>query len=175
MLAVLGTELVVLVVTGVALYFLYRPSAVAGWNDRLPASEERDVWLAHAVQLAHHLAAWLTVATAVAAAIVMTIARAPRGRRVTGAGIGAGIVVAALGAFFTGLLLPWDQLALWAVTVGSDLRGYKVLFEPTVRFVIMDNVELDKGSVVRWLLVHVLVLSPALAGLLVLAWRRSRA
>ena len=29
---------------------------------------------------------------------------------------------------FTGYLLPWDQLALWAVTVGGNMVGYAPLF-----------------------------------------------
>ena len=29
---------------------------------------------------------------------------------------------------FTGYLLPWDQLALWAVTVGTNMMGYTPVF-----------------------------------------------
>ena len=74
-----------------------------------------------------------------------------------------------------GFLLPWDQLALSAVTVGSEVRGYRVLFEPTVRFVILGGVEISPGTIIRWFLIHVLVLGPALVGLVALGWRRHRA
>ena len=29
---------------------------------------------------------------------------------------------------FTGYLLPWDQLSLWAVTVGTNMMGYTPVF-----------------------------------------------
>ncbi len=38
---------------------------------------------------------------------------------------------------FTGYLLPWDQLALWAVTVGTNMMGYTPVFGNEVRFVLL--------------------------------------
>lgn len=85
---------------------------------------------------------------------------------------GAGIAITALAASFTGFLLPWDQLALWSVTVGSHVQGYGLLFGPTVRFAIVNGVEVSPDTIVLWLLIHSLLLGPALVALLVFAWRR---
>ena len=38
--------------------------------------------------------------------------------------VGAILLFLTLGLSFTGYLLPWDQLAIWAVTVGTSLAGY---------------------------------------------------
>src|SRR6202044_382880 len=38
---------------------------------------------------------------------------------------------------FTGYLLPWDQLALWAVTVGTNMMGYTPVFGSQVNFVLI--------------------------------------
>ena len=37
--------------------------------------------------------------------------------------IGMGLLVFTLGLSFTGYLLPWDQLAYWAITIGSNIVG----------------------------------------------------
>ena len=41
---------------------------------------------------------------------------------------------------FTGYLLPWDQLALWAVTVGTNMMGYTPVFGNQVRFALLGMV-----------------------------------
>ena len=35
--------------------------------------------------------------------------------------IGMGLLVLTLGLSFTGYLLPWDQLAYWAITIGANI------------------------------------------------------
>jgi quinol-cytochrome oxidoreductase complex cytochrome b subunit len=43
---------------------------------------------------------------------------------------------------FTGYLLPWDQLALWAVTVGTNMMGFTPVFGDQVQFVLLGGVEI---------------------------------
>ena len=47
---------------------------------------------------------------------------------------------------FTGYLLPWDQLALWAVTVGTNMMGYTPVFGDQVRFVLLGGVEIGTDT-----------------------------
>ena len=35
--------------------------------------------------------------------------------------IGMGLLALTLGLSFTGYLLPWDQLAYWAITIGANI------------------------------------------------------
>ena len=171
LLAVLGAEVAVLVVTGIALYFLYRPTAGQAWGDLVAESyDDWDVRIALALRALHRLASGLAVLTAVALGILIALRPAADRRRV-GPALGGGMAVTALLASFTGFLLPWDQLALSAVTVGSNLRGYTALFDPVVRFVLIGGVEVSPGTILLWLFIHALVLGPLLIGLLVLAYR----
>ena len=59
---------------------------------------------------------------------------------------------------FTGYLLPWDQLALWAVTVGTNMMGYTPVFGSQVRFVLLGGAEIGTDTLLRWYVLHVLVL-----------------
>jgi quinol-cytochrome oxidoreductase complex cytochrome b subunit len=174
LLAILGVEVVVLVVTGIFLYFVYAPTESQAWGDLLTHGEETGVRLADAVRLVHRLAAVLAFPTALAACILLALRGRPGVRRWTGAVLGVGIVLTTVAVSITGFLLPWDQLALWAVTVGTNIRGYQWLSNDTVRFVLLRGVEVSKGAVFWWLVVHALVLTPMLGALVVLAWRRAR-
>jgi quinol-cytochrome oxidoreductase complex cytochrome b subunit len=57
---------------------------------------------------------------------------------------------------FTGYLLPWDQLSLWAVTVGTNMMGYTPVFGDQVRFVLLGGVEIGSDTLLRWYTLHVL-------------------
>ena len=172
-LTVLTVEVAILVVTGVALYFLYVPTAFQSWGE-VTKVDDGGVRLAYVLRILHRLASYVAVPTAVAAGVLVALRPGFRARRWTGVSLAVGLAVTALAASFTGFLLPWDQLALWAVTVGSNVRGYNVLFDSSVRFVLIGGFELEPGTVIRWLLVHALVLGPLLVVLVVLAWRRHR-
>ena len=96
--------------------------------------------------MTHRLVSWLAVPTAIAAGVVVAFdARANVGRG-RGAALGVGIAVTTIAASLSGFLLPWDQLALSAVEAGSHVRGYRVLFESAVRFVISGGVELGPDT-----------------------------
>jgi hypothetical protein len=83
------------------------------------------------------------------------------------------VLVASLAALATGLLLPWDHLALSAVTRGEIYVGYRPLLDGDVRFVLSDRGEEAPSTVITWLAVHAVV--GVVAGALVaLAWRLVR-
>lgn len=172
---ILTVEVGVLVLTGMALFFLYRPSLDEAWGDVFVGGYPWDVRVAHGLRAVHELTSMLAIPTALATGVVLALGgRGSRGRW-RGTAVGAGMAVTTLAVSFTGYLLPWDQLALRAVTVGTNLRGYSPLFDPDVRFVLVGGVELSPGTVLWWLFVHAVVLTPALLGLVLLGWRRHRA
>ena len=170
-LTVLTVVVAVLVATGIALYFLYQPPAIEG-SPGPATGEDLSVRLAHGLQGLHLVAAWLAVPTALAAAAVLALRAGAAARRWTGPALGAGLVVTTVGAFLTGRLLPWDLLALRTPTLDSPMRGYTLLFDPSVRFVIGHGVESSRATVQVWLAIHALVLGAAAIGLVALAWRR---
>ena len=170
-LTALSVEVGSLVVSGIALFFVYRPTASAAWSDLVDDRYTAEVQLAQVIRFVHWLASQLAMWTAILVG-VLPVVRPSGIRRWAAPSIGAGLTVTTWVASFTGYLLPWDQLALWAVKVGSSMAGYRPLLGSQVRFVLIDGVEVSPGTIVGWLLVHSLVLGPLLVGLVVLAWRR---
>lgn len=109
---------VVETVTGVLLMFYYRPTLEWAYNDMLALRDvvswgvlrEIHRWGAHAMVIAvmlHMLRVFLTGSY-----------KPPRELNWV---IGVGLLVMTLLLSFTGYLLPWDQLSIWAITVGSNM------------------------------------------------------
>jgi hypothetical protein len=88
--------------------------------------------------------------------------------------VGVFLFILTLALSYTGYLLPWDQLAFWAITVGS--RSHKQL--PGRRageiFTSRRNM-VGKGALIRFYVLHVFIL-PLIAGILVAIhfWRIRR-
>jgi quinol-cytochrome oxidoreductase complex cytochrome b subunit len=80
--------------------------------------------------------------------------------------IGVVLLVLTLGASFTGYLLPWDQLAYWAITVGTNIASYAPLAGPTMREMLLGGTEVGQNALLRFYTLHIVVL-PALIALLV--------
>lgn len=107
--------------TGALLMFYYRPTIEWAYNDMLALRDVaslgqvlRDIhrWGAHAMVICvmlHMLRVFLTGSY-----------KPPREFNWV---IGVILLVLTLLLSFTGYLLPWDQLAMWAVTVGSNMAG----------------------------------------------------
>lgn len=148
----------VLAVTGVWLTFNYRPNAAQAWSDVTDADIGTD-W----PRLVHQMATVVLVPLVVAFLVVGAVAS----ERWRSAGA---LVITTLALAYTGLLLPWDQLALWAVTVGTNYQGmFGAAFDDDVRFVLLNGVEISQATLAFWLVVHAAVLPVVFAGLLALA------
>lgn len=66
------------------------------------------------------------------------------------------LVVIAFG--FTGYLLPWDQRAYWATTVGTRIAGTPPLIGDTILRIVRGGEELSAITLARFFGVHVWVL-----------------
>jgi len=107
-----------LTVTGVLLMFYYRPTVEYAYNDIIALREhvplgimrELHRWGAHAMVIA----VWLHMYR-----VFLTGSYKPP--REFNWNVGVILLVLTLLLSFTGYLLPWDQLAMWAITVGSNM------------------------------------------------------
>ena len=73
---------------------------------------------------------------------------------------------------FTGYLLPWDQIAIWAITVGTNLAPYSPLVGNPVYKVLVGGGAVAQATLIRFYVGHV-ILFP-LAGAILMAvhfWR----
>jgi len=57
---------------------------------------------------------------------------------------------------FTGYLLPWDQLALWAVTIGASMAEATPVIGQEVNLIVRGAPELGANGLLRFYLLHVL-------------------
>jgi quinol---cytochrome c reductase cytochrome b subunit, bacillus type len=171
---ILTVELVVLAATGLWLVFYYRPTLTVAW----PLAGNATPHSVGAVRWLHRVLSALAFPTAIATAVLVVLdARRKRsgwrqGR--TALVAGPGLVLLVLGASFTGYLLPWDQLALWAVTVGTNMQGYTPVFGSSVKYVLLGSNEVSQSTMWRWFVVHTMVISALLLAALFFAWRPRR-
>ncbi|MFQ5611745.1 MAG: cytochrome bc complex cytochrome b subunit [Anaerolineae bacterium] len=63
---------------------------------------------------------------------------------------------------FSGYLLPWDQLAYWAVTIGTSMAEAAPLFGNEVNLLLRGSQDIGAGGLLRFYLLHIFFL-PLLA------------
>ena len=78
--------------------------------------------------------------------------------------VGIGLFLTTLGLSFTGYLLPWDQLAFWAITVGTNIAGYAPVVGPQLKYLMLGGNVVGQEALTRFYALHVIVL-PMIAGL----------
>jgi quinol-cytochrome oxidoreductase complex cytochrome b subunit len=76
-----------------------------------------------------------------------------------------GVVMLLLTLFlsFTGYLLPWDQLAFWAVTVGTNIAAAIPAIGGTVRELLIGGRTIEQATLIRFYVLHCIVLPGGLA------------
>jgi quinol-cytochrome oxidoreductase complex cytochrome b subunit len=79
---------------------------------------------------------------------------------------GVGLLVLVMGFGFTGYLLPWDQKAFWATTVGTRIAEVTPLVGDWILRIMRGGEELTAVTLARFFGVHVWFLPAALIGLL---------
>lgn len=80
---------------------------------------------------------------------------------------GIGLLLVVIGAGFTGYLLPWDQRAFWATTVGTKIAGTPPIIGDWILRVIRGGEALSEVTLARFFGVHVWVLPSIMALLLI--------
>jgi quinol-cytochrome oxidoreductase complex cytochrome b subunit len=100
--------------------------------------------------------------------------------------IGMGLLVMTLGLSFTGYLLPWDQLAYWAITIGAniaqsprevtDALNITEYFDPggLQRLILLGSDVVGPEALIRFYLLHVMILPLALVALMAVHFWRIR-
>jgi quinol-cytochrome oxidoreductase complex cytochrome b subunit len=72
--------------------------------------------------------------------------------------IGMALLLLVLGANFTGYLLPWDQLAYWAITVSTSLLTYLPLIGNSLRNLLLGGPAVGQGALSNFYAIHVVVI-----------------
>jgi quinol-cytochrome oxidoreductase complex cytochrome b subunit len=86
--------------------------------------------------------------------------------------IGVGLFLLTLALSFTGYLLPWDQLAFWAITVGTSIAGYAPVVGQKLKFLFLGGHVVGESALIRFYVLHVIVLPLAAVALIAVhLWR----
>jgi len=88
--------------------------------------------------------------------------------------IGVLLLVTTFLLSFTGYLLPWDQLALWAITVGTNIGGAAPLIGNEVNLILRGDYEIGQNALIRFYTLHVLFLPLVAAFLMAVHFWRIR-
>jgi quinol-cytochrome oxidoreductase complex cytochrome b subunit len=169
-------------VTGILLMFYYKPYPDVAYESM------KDIHFVvptgRFMRNVHRWAANLMVVTVIlhmARAFYTAAYRAPREFNWL---IGMALLVTTLGLSFTGYLLPWDQLAYWAITIGAniaqsprevtDALGVTEMFDPggLQRLLLLGSDTVGEEALIRFYLLHVMLL-PLVAAMLMAVhfWR----
>ena len=162
----------VLTVTGVYLMFFYVPSVTRAYQDIL--SIENSVAFGTFVRNMHRWGAHLMVLTVFLHMIRVFYHGAYKPPREFNWVIGVVLLFCTLWLSFTGYLLPWDQIAFWAITVGTQMATYAPLLSKESSFVLLGGVEVGQGTLIRFYVMHVIAFPLIVAILMVVHFWRIR-
>jgi quinol-cytochrome oxidoreductase complex cytochrome b subunit len=161
--------LLLLVLSGLPLLFLHVPSVERAYGS--VKDIEYVVTFGYWIRSVHRFAAHFMVA-----AVFLHLVRVfLTGAYKNGAGrnqhrewnwvMGVTMLLLTLFLSFTGYLLPWDQLAYWAVTVGTNIAAAVPLVGPQIRELLLGGRNIDQPTLIRFYALHVIVLPGGLGAL----------
>jgi quinol-cytochrome oxidoreductase complex cytochrome b subunit len=151
--------------TGILLSLYYRGSPEEAYASILRIMNEvRFGWLIRSI---HAWSANLMIVSVVLHMLRVFVQAAYKRSREATWMVGALLLVLTLGFGFTGYLLPWDQRAFWATTVGTEIAGSVPLIGRQALEFLRGGAEVTGTTLTRFQGIHMLVLPLSLAGVLV--------
>ncbi len=160
----------ILILTGVLLMFYYVPSTDSAYANMKDL--EFVVTAGPVLRNMHRWAAHLMVLCVLLHLCRVFYTAAYKRPREFNWVVGVFLFLLTLALSFTGYLLPWDQLAFWAITVGTNIAGYAPVVGKKLQFLFLGGHIVGESALIRFYVLHVLVL-PGLAALLIAihVWR----
>ena len=147
---------ILLTITGIFLMFYYTPTVEQAYADT--AALSTNVAFGSLVRNMHRWGAHLMVLTVFLHMSRVFYHGAYKPPREFNWVVGVVLLLLTLLLSFTGYLLPWDQLALWAVTVGTNMAGFVPVVGAQVKFALLGSAEVTANTLLRWYVLHVLFL-----------------
>src|SRR6202162_5739426 len=167
-------------ITGVLLMFYYRPTLEWAFNDILAL---RDVTTLGIMREIHRWGAHAMVITVWLHMCRVCLRGSYKPPREFNWVVGVLLLVMTLMLSFTGYLLPWHQLAIWAITVGSNMAratpflghegpgnqllnigGFDLIHAADdARFALLGGTFVGEGALLRFYVLHCVGLPLALA------------
>ncbi len=174
----------ILTVTGVLLMFYYRPTVDLAYQDMKDL--EFAITLGKLMRNMHRWSAQAMVVFVILHMVRVFLTGSYKKPREFNWGVGVLLLTLTLFLSFTGYLLPWDQLAIWAVTVGTNMAGATpglgnegpfssllgMRINNDVRFVLLGGTIVGENTLLRFYVMHCVAV-PLIVGVLLILhfWR----
>ena len=162
----------VLTITGVYLMFFYVPSATSAYNDILRIQSE--VVFGLLTRNIHRWAAHLMVFFVFLHMMRVFYHGAYKPPREFNWVVGVVLLFLTLFLSFTGYLLPWDQIAFWAITIGFNFAESAPVFNTISKLLIFGGLEVGQNTLLRFYVLHVIFMPLAAALFLAVHFWRIR-
>ncbi len=162
----------ILVVTGILLMFYYVPSTTQAYDRMLDL--RGSVAFGDFLRNMHRWSAHGMVAAVFLHMCRVFFTGSYKKPREFNWVIGVILFLVTLFLSFTGYLLPWDQLAFWAITVGTAIAGYAPVFGDQIRFLLLGDTTVGQEALLRFYVLHVAVLPVVMVGLIAIHFWRIR-
>jgi quinol-cytochrome oxidoreductase complex cytochrome b subunit len=153
----------ILAITGVLLIFVYTPSPDAAYDSMIALQTE--VYFGNLIRNLHHWSGNLMVIVGVLHLLRVFYTHGFGPPREFNWVLGVVLLLLIVGANFTGYLLPWDQLAYWAVTVGTSLLGYIPLLGEPLTQLLLGGPEVGAATLTNFYGLHIAVIPLAMFGI----------
>jgi cytochrome b6 len=165
---------IVLTVTGVLLMFYYVPSVGHAYGDMKEL--QNVVSMGRICRNLHRWAAHAMVLVVMLHMCRVFFTGAFKPPRQFNWVVGVLLLACTFMLSFTGYLLPWDQLAFWAVTVGTNMASNTPIVgaqgplsiataDGDVRFALLGGRTVGQNALLRFYVLHCVVLPLVIAGL----------
>ena len=162
----------VLTVTGVYLMFFYVPAPNSAYSDILRIQSEVPFGLL--TRNIHRWGAHLMVFFVFLHMMRVFYHGAYKPPREFNWVVGVLLLFFTVALSFTGYLLPWDQIAFWAVTIGNNIASYVPVFSRPSQLLIFGGVEVSGNTLLRFYVLHVILLPLVVAVFLAVHFWRIR-
>jgi len=146
----------ILVVTGIFLMFYYHPSVPRAYDDMKDL--QFVVYMGPFLRNVHRWAAHAMVALVLAHMARVFFAGAYRPPREFNWVIGVLLLLVTILLSYTGYLLPWDQLAYWGVTVGTNMADAVPGLGAQIKFLLLGGQAVNENALLRFYVLHCVVL-----------------
>ena len=146
----------ILVVSGVFVMFYYNPSTALAYKSMKDL--EYVVSFGVVLRNVHRWSAHAMVAFAFLHMCRVFYTGSYKSPREFNWVIGVCLLLSTLFLSFTGYLLPWDQLAFWAITVGSNIASYMPVIGDYLRFLLLGGNEVGQMALLRFYVLHIALL-----------------
>jgi quinol-cytochrome oxidoreductase complex cytochrome b subunit len=143
-------------ITGAILMVYYTPSPTVAYADMQKIIS--DVPLGRLLRNMHRLGAHFMVAVVILHMMRTYFTASYKAPRQFIWVTGIILLICTLVLSFSGYLLPWDQLAYWAVTIGSSMAEAAPLFGSAVNLLLRGGVDIGAGTLLRFYLLHIFAL-----------------